>query len=60
MEKLLQNIVKKFIKQIDFNKIQLKKVEDGHADEIDSSQADGNDYHVYKIKYNHLKSLRNL
>lgn len=54
MEKLLQNIVKKFIKQIDFNKIQLKKVEDGHADEIDSSQADGNDYHVYKIKYNHL------
>jgi hypothetical protein len=54
MEKLLQNIVRKFIKQIDFNKIQLKKVEDGHADEVDSSQSEGNDYHVYKIKYNHL------
>jgi hypothetical protein len=51
MEKLLQNIVKKFIKQIDFSKIKLKNVENGHADEIDPSTAEGNDYHVYQIKY---------
>lgn len=51
MEKLLQNIVKKFIKQIDFSKIKLKNVQNGHADEIDPSTEEGNDYHVYQIKY---------
>lgn len=54
MEKLLQNIVKKFIKQIDFSKIKLKNVQNGHADEIDSSTEEGNDYHVYQIKYSVL------
>jgi hypothetical protein len=54
MEKLLQDIVKKFIKQIDFSKIKLKNVENGHADEFDESIADGSDYHVYQIKYNIL------
>lgn len=56
MEKLLQNIVRRFIKQIDTSRIQLKEVESGGADNLYSSFDDEENiiYHVYKIKYNHL------
>ena len=51
MEKILQNIVKKLVKQIDFTKISLQLVEEGDATEVDPSMIDGSEYHVYKIKY---------
>lgn len=56
MEKFLQRIVRKFIKQIDPNRIQLKEVESGGADSLSSAFDDESNvvYHVYKIKYNHL------
>lgn len=52
MEKLLQAVCKKFIKQIDYNKIRLKKVDSGKADVYWGSEV-GDDvyYEIYKIKY---------
>lgn len=56
MEKLLQNIVRKFIKKIDTNRIELKEVKRGNSDDLlDTFVDEGNlVYHVYKIKYNFL------
>lgn len=55
MEKFLQNIVRKFIKQIDPSQIQLTEVEKGRASDLGPFADEENSiYHVYKIKYNRL------
>lgn len=54
MEKLLQKIVLKFIKSVDFNKVKLVKVETKPADYYDETIADGVTINIYKIKYNFL------
>lgn len=54
MERLLQKIVLKFIKKVDFNKVKLVKVETKPADYYDETIADGVTINIYKIKYNFL------
>lgn len=55
MEKFLQSIVRRFIKRVDPNKIQLKEVDKGKASDWGIVQDEENSFlHVYKIKYNRL------
>lgn len=54
MERLLQKIVLKFIKKVDFNKVKLVKAETKPADYYDETIADGVTINIYKIKYNFL------
>lgn len=54
MERLLQAIVRKFIKRVDFNKVKLVEVQHGPASDFDDSVTSDADFHVFKIKYNFL------
>ena len=54
MEKLLQAVCKKFIKQIDFNKVRLVKVDSGKASDLEGSIGDDAYFEFYKIKYSVL------
>lgn len=54
MERLLQKIVRLFIKKIDPNRIQLKKVDTERANEQNDTILEPSTCSVYKIKYNRL------